>query len=227
MRRFRGWRRRTGLPCPDRPAERSRSRGQALVEFSLVIPIFLILLMAVIEFAFLLNGILSINYATRDAALIGAEAGNGVGADCVILKKIEQDVSAPANPVNITAVQIYWTNDNGQLLDTSGNVYTSGPGQAVDTYTRTGSTTCTFADGSTLSVPYTLSGTADYPESVRCNNIGGTTQGCQPGHPGLDTIAVGITYHDTWRTPLHSLIGLLGSGWTVTQSNPMRMEPVL
>jgi Flp pilus assembly protein TadG len=205
---------------------RPNSKGQALVEFALIFPTFLILLMGLIEFAFLMNGQLSINYATRDAALVAAEAGNGVGADCVILKKVDDDVSAPAIRANITQVQIYWTNSAGQLLDTSGNV-TSGVGQAVDTYDRTGSTTCTFADGSTLTVPYSVVGTATYKDSVRCNDIGGTVEGCQAGHPGLDTIAVSVTYHDSWRTPLHGLLGLLGNGWTLTQSNAMRMEPVL
>jgi len=203
---------------------RPNSTGQALVEFALVIPTFLILLMGLIEFAFLMNGQLSIDFATRDAALVAAEAGNGVGADCVILKKVDDDVSAPAIRANITQVQIYWTNSTGQLLDTSGNV-TSGAGQAVDTYNRTGSTTCTFADSSTLTVPYTIAGTATY--LARCNYIGGTAVGCPAGHPGLDTIAVSVTYHDSWRTPLHGLLGLLGNGWTLTQSNAMRMEPVL
>lgn len=209
-----------------RPADRSTTGGQSLVEFALVVPIFLLLMMGLIEFAFLMNGLLSINYASRDAALIGAEAGSGLGADCQILEKVEQDISAPASASNITEVQIYWTNSTGQLLDTSGNV-TSGAGQAVDSYSRTGSTMCTLADGSTRTVPYSLDGVATYPDSARCNDIGGTTEGCQPGHPGLDTIAVAITYHDTWRTPLHALLGMLGGGWTVTQSSPMRMEPVL
>lgn len=207
---------------------RARQAGQSLVEFSLVIPIFLVLLMAVIEFAFLMNGQLSINYATRDAALVAAEAGNAVGADCVILQKIEQDVTAPANPANITQAQIFWTNANGQPLDTSGNVTTFGSAtQAADTYARTGSTTCTFADGTTLTVPYTLQGTATYPYSARCNTIQGTSEGCPAGHPGLDTIGVQVTYSDTWRTPLHNLIGLSGNGWTLVQSNEMRLEPVL
>jgi Flp pilus assembly protein TadG len=193
-----------------------------------VIPIFLVVLMGVIEFAFLLNGLLAINFATRDSALIAAEAGNDPGADCVILQKIDQDVSAPANVVNITQVQIYWTNTYGQALDTSGNVTTFGSAsQAVDTYAPGGTTKCTFADGTTLQVPYTLQGTAAYPDSARCNSIGGITEGCDPGHPGLDTIAVQVTYHDTWKTPLHDFVGLLGTGWTVTQSNEMRMEPVL
>lgn len=204
-----------------------REAGQSLVEFALVIPIFLVVLMAVIEFAFAMNGQLSINYATRDAALIAAEAGNGVGADCVILQKVQQDVTAPANRANITQIQIYRTNATGQPLDTGGNVTTFGSAsQAVNTYIP-GSTTCTFADGTTLTVPYSLQGTANYPDSARCNAILGTAAGCQAGHPGLDTVGVQVTYNDTWRTPLHNLIGLLGNGWTLTQSNQMRMEPVL
>ncbi len=209
-----------------RPADRTAPDGQALVEFALVIPVFLVLLMGLIEFAFLMNGLLSINYASRDAALIGAEAGNGLGADCQILAKVEQDVSAPASVANITEVQIYWTSSTGQLLDPNGNV-TAGPGQAVDSYTRTGSTTCRLPDGTSKTVPYSLDGPATYPDSARCNDIGGTSEGCLAGHPGLDTIAVAITYHDSWRTPLHGLLGLLGNGWTLTESNPMRMEPVL
>jgi Flp pilus assembly protein TadG len=198
------------------------------VEFALVVPVFLVLFMALLEFGFLLNGLLSINFATRDAALIAAEAGSAPGADCVVLQKVEQDVTAPANRANITQVQVYWTNSSGQYLDTSGNVTTGGtPTQAANRYSRTGSTTCTFADGTTLTVPYTLQGTENYPESVRCNYVQGASAGCQPGHPGLDTIAVQVSYHDAWRTPLHNLIGLLGDGWMLTQSNQMRMEPVL
>jgi Flp pilus assembly protein TadG len=230
-------------PSASRPRSAVLQRGQSLVEFALVIPIFLVVLLAVLEFGFLLNGLLAINFATRDAALIAAEAGNAggsdqngadVAADCVVLQKVEQDVTAPANPANITQVQIYWTNAYGQPLDASGNVTTLGsPSQAVDTWTRTGSDTCTFADGSKVKVPYTLTTPTampnpNYPDAARCNSVRGATDGsCQPGHPGLDTIAVQVTYHDTWRTPLHNLIGLLGSGWTLTQSNEMRMEPVL
>jgi Flp pilus assembly protein TadG len=204
-----------------------RGRGQGLVEFALVLPIFLVLLTGLIEYAFLMNGQLSINYATRDAALIAAEAGNSVGADCVILQKIQDDVTAPAYKSNITQIQIYWTNAKGQPLDTSGSVTTAGsPTQAVNVYVP-GSTTCTFADGTQATVPYSLQGSAGYPEAARCTALLGTAAGCLAGHPGLDTIGVQATYHDAWRTPLHNLLKLMGDGWTVTQSNQMGIEPVL
>lgn len=212
-----------GRPCPASP-----SRGQALVEFSLVFPVFLVVFLAVLEFGFVLNAQLSINFATRDAALIAAEAGNAIGADCVILAKVDQDVTAPANVKQIQTVKIFWTNSVGDPLDTSGNVTTFGAAsQAVNSYTRGGSTTCTFVDGSTQTVSYTLQGTAGYPEISRCNDLQGASAGCQSGHVSLDTVAVQVTYLDTWRTPLHNLIGPLGNGWTLGQTNEMRMEPVL
>lgn len=202
-------------------------RGQGLVEFALVIPVFLVLVTGLIEFAFLMNGQLAINYATRDAALIAAEAGNAVGADCVILQKVHDDVSAPANPANISVIQIYWTNAKGQPLDTSGNVTTAGSAnQAADVYVP-GTTTCALANGTTVTVPYSLQGAARYPETARCTALLGTAAGCQSGHNGLDTIGVQLTYHASWRTPLHTLINLMGSGWTLTQSNQMGVEPVL
>jgi hypothetical protein len=191
----------------------------------------LVMLMGVIEYGFIMNGLLSIDYATRDAALIAAEAGNGAGADCVIIAKVQSEVTAPANAANIQKIQIYWTDASGQPLDTSGNPTTIGSAnQAVDTYVPGGSTTCTLADSTNVTIPYQLQGTATYPEDNRCNVVRGCDllwSGVNVHHPGLDTIGVLVQYTDTWKTPLHTLIGLMGPGWSATQSNEMRMEPVL
>ena len=60
-------------------------------------------------------------------------------------------------------------------------------------------------DGTTLTVPYTLSGSAGYAETTRCNVQGG----CPAAQAaGVDTIGVKITYLYTWFTPLGSFIGL-------------------
>jgi Flp pilus assembly protein TadG len=198
------------------------------VEFSLVLPVFLVLLLAVFEFALLFNALLSINYATRDAALVAAEAGNAPGSDCVILRQVDADVTAPAEASAITKVRIFWTNSVGDPLDMNGSVTTDNASlQAQNVYRRGGTTTCHFADGSTLTAPYTLQGTAQYPENARCSYLQGVTAGCAAGHNGLDTVAVQVTYVDTWHTPLHLLIGPLGTGRTLIQTNAMRMEPIL
>lgn len=193
-----------------------RTRGQALVEFALIFPIFITMVMGIIEFSFVFNALLSIGHATRDAALMGAEAGNSTAADCVILQQIENDVTAPAVAARITRVDIYETDSNGT------------PVSGLTTYTRTGTTTCLLPTGGTMSVPYKLvsNGYPASPTSIRCNVLAGCP-GNTPASPTVDTIAVKITYQHTWVTPLANLVSLGGTGTTLVQSNAMRMEPVL
>lgn len=183
----------------------------------MVAPIFFILLMGVIEFGFAFNATLGVNFASRDAALLAAEAGRAGGADCVILKSVEDAVSAPANDAQIQQVLIFRSNRTGNPV-----------GSAQTSYSRSGSMTCNYPDGSSLTVPYTASANG-YPESSRCNELGG----CGGGVTTIDTIGVRVTYGGQWVTPLSGLLtmvgggGFGGSGFTVVQTSTMRMEPVL
>ncbi len=191
------------------------SKGQALVEFAFVFPLFMILLVAVIEYGFLMNANLASSYATRDASLTAAEAGNNTGADCAILRKIEDDINGPSDPRNITNVQIYWADA------TTGAI----KGANVNTYVRSTTLTISCTIGaSTFTLPYQKT-TNGYAEANRCNVINGSS--CAVGHGGLDTIGVQITYNYQWHTPLKGLLGFSGSGWTIVKSNAMEMEPVL
>lgn len=185
------------------------------MEFALVFPIFVTMLMGIIEFSFMFHALLSIGHASRDAALVAAEAGDDSAADCVILQQVEEDVSAPAQADRIEQVVIYRANQNGTVLNGEQNVYT-----------RTGSTTCTLPDNTVLTVPYTTS-SASYPSTSRCNILAGSVGGCDAGRATVDTIGVQISYRHTWVTPLANLVSLGGSGTTLVQSNAMRMEPVL
>ena len=71
------------------------------------------------------------------------------------------------------------------------------------TWTRTGSTVCTFPDGSTATVPYTrtLNG---YPTANRCNVLGGCPIG---GHTTVDYIGVRIYYTHVYVTPVKTFLG--------------------
>lgn len=188
-----------------------RQSGQGLVEFSLVIPLFLLLLVSIIEFALVLNGLLSINFATREAALMAAEAGNAAGSDCLILDTVESRVTAPARPANITQVRIYKATQGGAVI-----------AGKVNTYSRSGSTSCAFPDSTTITVPYSLVGSAGYPATSRCNVL----IGCGPGSTGVDMVGVEIQYDYRWQTPMAGLLNAAGTGYTMVKSNAMRMEPV-
>ncbi|HEY8813554.1 MAG TPA: TadE family protein, partial [Candidatus Dormibacteraeota bacterium] len=59
--------RRRNLSDPNR---RPRNRGQALVEFAIVFPIFILVLFAVIEFSVMLYSQMTVSNAAREAARV-------------------------------------------------------------------------------------------------------------------------------------------------------------
>jgi Flp pilus assembly protein TadG len=189
----------------------ARARGQSLVEFALVLPLFMTMTLALLEFAFVFNAILAVNYASRDAALLAAEAGDGAGADCIILRSVEQDLTAPTDRARVSRVEIYESNTDGAMVGTA-TVYQRGAS----------TTTCTFADGTVIEVPY-LRTANGYPEASRCAMLAG----CGPSSPTLDLVGVRISYAHAWITPLRAFIAADPNGFAFDRSNVMRMEPVL
>jgi Flp pilus assembly protein TadG len=206
---------------------RRRTAGQALVEFALVIPIFLVLLFAVIEFGFIFNALLTANYATRDASLIGSEAGSSEGADCVIISKVLEDYRAPVDASNLTQIIIYRAKSAGDPYN--GTYVNSG-----NVWVRSGTTDCS-AYGKSASLPYTLTST-NYPEGTpdtatgsggRCNFLNGCPNNTLRTR---DAIGVQVTYTYQWHTPLGDFpygFGGNSGGFTIVRSNEMRMEPIL
>ncbi len=205
-------------------SRRPDDRGQSLVEFALVFPIFLVLLLSTIEFAFAFNAVLSANYATRDASLVGAEAGSAAGADCVILAKVLGDMTPPVDASKISQVIIYRANSSGGPV--TGNYTTSG-----NVWTHGGSTDCS-AYGGSATLPFTLT-TANYAEGLpnlatgvggRCDYINGCPSNALRTR---DTIGVQVTYTYIWHTPLSNFVPLPAGSFQVVRSNEMRMEPIL
>jgi TadE-like protein len=202
------------VPSTPARARRSRARGQSLVEFALVIPIFFTLLVGIIEFSLALNAVLAVNFASRDAALIASEGGNAVGADCAVLRTVQDRIDAPADDDKIIDVTIYRANTTGQMVPVGS--------PAKNVYARGGSMVCPLPGDPTSTIAFHAVGTLGYPETSRCN----TLSGCGGGRT-LDHIGVEIRYTYEWHTPLKAFTSLSGSGYTVDKSNSMRMEPIL
>ncbi len=210
------------------PIWRPRARGQSLVEFALVLPIFMVLLLGTIEFGFVFNAVLSANHATRDASLVAAEAGSNAGADCVTIAKVLADMTAPVVSSNVTQIIIYRANVAGGPY---GGSYTG----SGNVWNRGGTTDCSKYGGS-ASLPFTLA-TTNYPEGLpdlnydanegtggRCDYLNGCPDN---SHRTRDTVGVQISYTYNWHTPLGNFVGLPASGFTIVRSNEMRMEPIL
>lgn len=141
--------------------------------------------------------------------MLAAEGGSKAGTDCIVLSAIERDVVSPARAVRVSRVTIYWADRNGVQIGANANVYD-----------RTGSITCTYGDGSTVTVPYTLS-SAGYIEDVRCDVI----SGCGGSHTGLDVVAVQVAYQHQWLTSFARITGGTGIGFIETTAT--RLEPQL
>lgn len=170
----------------------------------------MMLTLFIIEFAFVFSALLGVNYASRNAALIAAEAGNDPLADCVILQQVDNSVGAPADKAKIQTVTIYRTDQTGKTRF------------ATLTYTRGGAGTTCQKGTTILTVPYSAP-TGTYTYNQRCNFLNGCVN---LSRTQIDTIGIEVTYGHTWITPLRNF-GLAGTGATLVQSNAMRMEPIL
>lgn len=187
--------------------------GQSLAEFALVVPLLMTLIMAVLESGVALAANIGINRAAQTAAHMASMAGNIDGADCLVLDEIERAVVPPTDPGRIQTVRIELTNLSGDAV------------YASNTWTRTGSTTCTVADDLVLELPYTKV-SESYPDTQRCNVLTGCPT-MTPVRSTVDNIGVVIRYRHDWITPLGAAIPFPGeeAGWVFDQRNIFRMEP--
>lgn len=185
----------------------------------MIVPLMLIVLMAIIEFALAFNAILGINRASTDAALVASSAGNAAQADCFILQQIEDDVTVPNDKAKIVYVEIQRTSPSGTTV------------YATTQYTRTNSTTCALTSTTSMVVPYELASNG-YPPAQRCNVVAGCST-LTPARTTVDTVAVKIRYTYTYVTPLGTLLTLVDKNdttpqtWTFNKRNLSRLEPVL
>ena len=165
--------------------------------------------MGIIEFSLAFNAQLSLNYRlrTRPSWPLKPEI---LGAGLRDSSQRRTGHQCPASATRVSAVDIFWANADGSVNGTN-----------VNSYTRTGSTTCTFSDGSQVTVPYTATA-AGYPTSSRCAII----KGCGGSHTGLDNIGVKVTYAHPLSTPAAKFFGA-NPTITMVIANSMRMEPVL
>src|SRR5256885_3482137 len=117
------------------PFRRGEERGQALVEFALLLPLLLLLIVGIIEFSFVWNSRNTVLFASRDGSMLAAEGGSLLGTDCLVLDRIERDIVSPASAIKLQQVEIYWADKNGGQIGSNHNVYD-----------RSGSTTCDSAE---------------------------------------------------------------------------------
>ncbi len=195
-------------------SRRRGERGQGLVEFAMVVPVFMLLLLGMLEFGTAFNHQLTIGYATREGARIGADLVNGGSplgcntgqspnaalVDPVIIEAVDRVLTSAGSPIDISRVaqiRIFKADVNGN--DTIGGnnwVYTSAPQ--------------TLPDGT--QVNFKLSGSNGFAACDRSNVVGNTYAN------RVDSIGVSIIYN-------YQMVTGLGSGLTMTDKTVMQFNP--
>jgi len=214
--------------CARRQDEDRRGHsGQALYEFAMLVPVFLLIVLAMLEFGFMFLHHLTLEYATREGARAGAALANGsqsdqacvsgggsVGAgsvDKLIVAAVQRVVESPGSQIDlgqISEIRIYKADANGDQIGSYANVwgpYSSGAGPSLP---------CV---ASAPNLDFLAPASAPYGAASRLN-------GAAP-----DSIGVAITYTYQFRTPLGGILRFLGgSGWssiTMTDRTVMALEP--
>src|SRR3989442_12880365 len=97
--------------------------GQAIVEFAMLLPVLVVLIIGLIEFSFVWNSRNTVLFASRDGSMLAAEGGSIDGTDWVVLNRIESAGVSPSNALRLQLAHVYWSDRNGDHMRTNQNVY--------------------------------------------------------------------------------------------------------
>jgi hypothetical protein len=182
--------------------------AQALVEFAVVLPVFLLILLGMVEFGFVFSNHITMEYATREGARMGAGLANGsVAFDCKdvddqVIAAVQRVLTASGSQVEVGQVgeiRIYESNPSGQEAGPA-NVWTPGKGPKVD------GVHLLFQKSS-----------GDWDACSRNNAGFGRT----------DSIGVSLVYDYRFVTPVGSVLGLVGTpALTMSDRTVMALNPV-
>jgi Flp pilus assembly protein TadG len=196
------------------PARGRSTRGQSLVEFAVLVPVFLMILLGMLEYGIMFNRHITIEYSTREGARTGAALANGGGArgcapgqspnaanvDPQIIAATERVLKASGASVNmslVSQIRIYKAAADGTPVAGKVNTwtYSAGAGPVVD--------------GEALD--YVQSGA---PGWTACSRDNGSTP---------ESLGVAVTYRYDMTTPLAGLLGI--TSLTINDKTVMALNP--
>jgi len=203
------------IPSRGTRTPHSAARGQGVVEFAIILPAILLLLLGVLEFGFAFDHHLTLEYATREGARTGAALANGgnppgCGAgqspdrsfvDPLIVAAVERVLTSPGSPVavdQVSRITIYRADADGNATgDVNAWDYAPGAGPSV------GGTRLDFAP-----VSPGLGDTTGWRSCARDNTWDRRTTPWAPP----DSLGVSIVYTYRPVTALSSVMGFFGGG---------------
>lgn len=188
----------------------AKERGQSLVEMGLILPVLILIVLGTLEFGFIFDHHLTLEYATREGARAGSALANGgvgppgcTGANEVdprIIAAVQRVLTSPGSPIaldDVSEIHIYRAGTDGEELAAYVWVYDDGAGPTVD--------------GQALDFRQFSAPTPAWPACTRNN-----------GAINTDSIGVSIEYTYQLQTPFRFI---LGNGLTMTDRTVMQLNP--
>jgi hypothetical protein len=185
---------------------RRRGAGQSLVEFTLVLPIVLTLVMGAAEMGMAIGNNMSLELATREGARVGASLCAGSATtpwdkvDPQIIASVERALRSPGSPIDVTKIDyIHIFRANADGSEGVKNVWTYAPGSGP------------VVDGVQLNF---VQGSVGWPANTRSSAL------------PAQSIGVSIQYRYQLFTPMAALMGLVGvTQITMHDSTVMALQP--
>jgi TadE-like protein len=173
---------------------RAPERGQGLVEFALVVPLFLLMLFVMLDFGFLLYSRLTVEYASREGARVGAALAQGGSAlpctevDGHVIAAVQRVLQSSGISLRLpnddpAKSAVIWVRIYDATTHPDGSGYLAGTFNQW-TYLKDGGPT---VDGTKLSF---VAGAQAWDACSRKNGV------------TPDKIGVAINYRYAWTTPL-------------------------
>jgi hypothetical protein len=183
-------------------------RGQSLIEMALILPLLVLIVIGTLEFGFVFDHHLTLEYATREGARAGAAlAHGGVGppgcdgaseVDPRIVAAVQRVLTSPGSPVNlnrVSEIHIYRAGPDGEELQVNVWRYSAGMGPTVD------------------GVPLNfVQFSAAWPACNRNNSAVNT-----------HSLGVSIAYTYDFQTPYRFVFG--GAGLSMADHTVMQLNP--
>jgi hypothetical protein len=184
-----------------------------VVEFAVLVPAFMIVLFGMLEFGFAFSHHLTLEYATREGARVGAALANGTknpdgtdkvlctpdtfeNVDDLVIAAVQRVLTSPGSqvpPAQVSEIRIYKATDTGAETPTFVNSWLPGSdGRKVD------NTLLLFHPDSQ---PWSA---CDREKLLTINGGGSVTE--------PDSIGVALTYDYSPITPLGTLLDIGGAG---------------
>ncbi|MEX1296784.1 MAG: TadE/TadG family type IV pilus assembly protein [Candidatus Limnocylindrales bacterium] len=203
---------------------RERQRGQGLVEFALIVPLVLLLVVSVAELGLAFGNKHTVGYGSREGARVGAALANGgvpscsggadpAGVDAAIVAAVQRILKSPGSGIDVSNVQeirIFLATASGDETPGVVNVWAYAGEQAgPDVDPGPGATKLDFLPQSALNWPACGRDNASDPP---------------------DSVGVTVTYRYDFITPLPDMLEAISGGALslgLTETTVMALNPSL